>query len=138
MHVCTYGPGNKTSTLDVLVFLHLNFEMWFLAEPRAKYLAGWAQQALELTYLHLSVFPIVRFFCGCGRSELSSSCLYQVLGQLSHLPSSDTVFLKNIFIRYFPHLHFQCYPKSPPYPPPHSPTRPLPLFGPGVPLYWGI
>jgi hypothetical protein len=21
-------------------------------------------------------------------------------------------------IRYFPHLHFQCYPKSPPYPPP--------------------
>jgi hypothetical protein len=28
----------------------------------------------------------------------------------------------NIFIRYFPHLHFQCYPKSPSYP---SPT-PLP------------
>jgi hypothetical protein len=27
------------------------------------------------------------------------------------------------FIRYFPHLHFQCYPKSPPYPP--TPT-PLP------------
>jgi hypothetical protein len=24
-----------------------------------------------------------------------------------------TYFL-NIFIRYFPHLHFQCYPKSPP------------------------
>jgi hypothetical protein len=43
-----------------------------------------------------------------------------------------------IFIRYFPHLHFQCYPKSPPYPPPHSPTHPLPLFGSGVPLYWGI
>ena len=21
---------------------------------------------------------------------------------------------------------------------PHSPTHPLPLFGPGVPLYWGI
>jgi hypothetical protein len=41
-------------------------------------------------------------------------------------------------IRYFPHLHFQCYPKSPPYPPLQSPTHPLPLFGPGVPLYWGI
>jgi hypothetical protein len=27
-------------------------------------------------------------------------------------------FFINIFIRYFPHLHFQCYPKSPPYPPP--------------------
>jgi hypothetical protein len=31
-------------------------------------------------------------------------------------------------IRYFPHLHFQCYPKSPPYPPPRPPTHPLPLF----------
>jgi hypothetical protein len=41
-------------------------------------------------------------------------------------------------IRYFPHLHFQCYPKSPPYPPPNSPIHPLPLFGPGVPLYWAI
>jgi hypothetical protein len=41
-------------------------------------------------------------------------------------------------IRYFPRLHFQCYPKSPPYPPPQSPTHPLPLFDPGVPLYWGI
>ena len=43
------------------------------------------------------------------------------------------------FIRYLAHLHFQCYTKSPPYPPtPHSPNRPLPLFGPGVPLFWGI
>jgi hypothetical protein len=40
-----------------------------------------------------------------------------------------------IIIRYFPHLHFQCYPKGPPYPPSQSPTHPLPLFGPGVPLY---
>jgi hypothetical protein len=47
-------------------------------------------------------------------------------------------FFKNIFIRHFSHLHFQCYPKSPPYPPRHSPTHPVPLFGPGVPLYWGI
>jgi hypothetical protein len=41
-------------------------------------------------------------------------------------------------IRYFSHLHFQCYPKGLPYPPPQSPTHPLPLFSPGVPLYWGI
>jgi hypothetical protein len=40
------------------------------------------------------------------------------------------------FIRYLAHLHFQCYTKSPPYPPtPHAPTHPLPLFGPGVTLY---
>ena len=31
-------------------------------------------------------------------------------------------------IRYFPHLHFQCYPKSPPYPPPYSPTHPFPIL----------
>jgi hypothetical protein len=49
------------------------------------------------------------------------------------------LFLIYIFIRYFPHLHFQCYSKSPPYPPFHSPTHPLPgVFGPGVFLYWGI
>jgi hypothetical protein len=34
----------------------------------------------------------------------------------------------NIFITYFPQLHFQCYPKSPPYPPPHFPTHPFPIF----------
>ena len=49
------------------------------------------------------------------------------------------LFFSSIFIRYLAHLHFQCYTKSPPYPPtPHSPTHPLPLLGPGVPLYWGI
>jgi hypothetical protein len=31
-------------------------------------------------------------------------------------------FLKIFFIRYFPHLHFQCYPKSPP----HASPTPLP------------
>lgn len=51
-----------------------------------------------------------------------------------NLPAEIFFFL----IRYFPRLHFQCYPKGPPYPPPQSPTHPLPLFGPGVPLYWGI
>jgi hypothetical protein len=61
------------------------------------------------------------------------------------LPSPHTLYLIScyffffsFFIRYFPHLHFQCYPKSPPYPTPQPPTHPLPLFGPGVPLYWGI
>jgi hypothetical protein len=34
-----------------------------------------------------------------------------------------------LFITYFPQLHFQCYPKSPPYPPPpHFPTHPFPFF----------
>jgi hypothetical protein len=41
-------------------------------------------------------------------------------GQL-HDFFTNFFFLLLIFIRYFLHLHFQCYPKSPPYPPsPHS------------------
>jgi hypothetical protein len=31
------------------------------------------------------------------------------------------------FITYFPQFHFQCYPKSPPYPP-HFPTHSFPFF----------
>jgi hypothetical protein len=33
-------------------------------------------------------------------------------------------------IRYFPQLHFQCYPKSPPYPPPLLPYSPTPTSWP--------
>jgi hypothetical protein len=39
---------------------------------------------------------------------------------------------------YFPQLHLECYPKSPPYAPLHIPTHPFPVFGPGIHLYWGI
>jgi hypothetical protein len=45
------------------------------------------------------------------------------------------------FITYFPQLHFQCYPKSAPYPPPLTslPTHShFFFFGPGVPLYCGM
>jgi hypothetical protein len=59
---------------------------------------------------------------------LSLYCLYFLF--LLVLFCIVFVFLK-YFIRYLPHLHFQCYPKSPPYPP----TTP---FSPGIPLYWGI
>jgi hypothetical protein len=41
-----------------------------------------------------------------------------------------------IVIRYFLHLHFQYYPKSPPYlAPPTSLPPPFPLLGPGILLY---
>jgi hypothetical protein len=42
----------------------------------------------------------------------------------------ETVFFYIFFIRYFPHLHFQCYSKSPPYPPPPLPYPPTPTFWP--------
>jgi hypothetical protein len=39
-------------------------------------------------------------------------------------------FFKKYFIRYFPHLHFQCYSKSTPYPLPPLPYPPTPPFWP--------
>jgi hypothetical protein len=44
-----------------------------------------------------------------------------------------------LFIRYFLHLHFKCYPERPLYPPsPCSPTHPLPLLGTGVPRAYKV
>jgi hypothetical protein len=47
------------------------------------------------------------------------------------------LFFFNIFTTYFPQLHFQCYPKSPPYPPPHFPTHPFLFFWPWRPPVLG-
>jgi hypothetical protein len=44
--------------------------------------------------------------------------------QTSPVPGSHISFFSLFFlIRYFPHLHFQCYSKSPPYPPPPQGSR---------------
>jgi hypothetical protein len=43
-------------------------------------------------------------------------------------------FLLGIFFIYISNV----IPKVPHTPPPVPPTHPLPFFGPGVPLYWGI
>jgi hypothetical protein len=46
-----------------------------------------------------------------------------------------------LFIRYFLHLQFKCYHKSPLYPSPHPvllSNNAFLLPGPGIPLYWGI
>jgi hypothetical protein len=41
---------------------------------------------------------------------------------LSHMEGQGTDFFP-FFIRYLAHLHFQCYTKSPPYPPTPLPTH---------------
>ena len=54
--------------------------------------------------------------------QCETDCLWD-LDMVMHIclfVFSSIIFL----IRYFPHLHFQCYPKSPPYPP----THPYPHF----------
>jgi hypothetical protein len=88
---------------------------------------------------------IIKVFCFfLPLLDLSPSLKVSQLSQLScnyFFPgiiffSSVILFYYFIFfIGYFPHLHFQCYPKSPPYSSPHSPTYPFPLLGPRIPLY---
>jgi hypothetical protein len=114
------------------------FETLYLAT--ASYgcpLLGWA------LIIHTGSLSLSKHFCHSQTMEhpildycLSPGTLLTPLGFFSILAH----FLKKIFfiITYFPQLHLECYPKSPPYPPPHFPTHPLPFFGPGIPLYWGI
>jgi hypothetical protein len=47
-------------------------------------------------------------------------------------------FFLNILLGIFLIYISNAIPKVPHAHPPHSPTHPLPIFGPGVPLYWGI
>jgi hypothetical protein len=48
------------------------------------------------------------------------------------------VIMFTIFYYVFSSITFPMLSLKSPIPSPHSPTHPLPLFGPGVPLYWGI
>jgi hypothetical protein len=62
------------------------------------------------------------FFSTLDHFKLDICCL--------KVPNSLFLFFFLFFITYFPQLHFQCYPKSLPYPPPHFPTNPFPFFWP--------
>jgi hypothetical protein len=58
-------------------------------------------------------------------------CFHWLLGGLSQrtvilgscLTQDNIFFSFFLFFTYFPQLHFQCYPKSPPYPPTPLPTH---------------
>jgi hypothetical protein len=79
-------------------------------------------------------FPVGGIFGGViGRCILTrgSTSLEASFENLVPCPSFNSLSgscLPFFKIRHFLHLHFQCYDKSPPYPPPHSPTYPLPLL----------
>jgi hypothetical protein len=72
-----------------------------------------------------------KFFSICNVKIIAIHHLSERLHELlcSQSPHVFSFFF-NIFIRYFPHLHFQCYPKCPPYPPPPLPYSPTPTFWP--------
>jgi hypothetical protein len=97
----------------------------------------------EAAYFYSFSWPSGLFSCPAPHtwsySPFSPPPLLSHSGSSLPLPLMIILFPLLFFvIRYFPCLHFQCYPKGPPYRPLQSPTHPLPLFGPGVPLYWGI
>jgi hypothetical protein len=62
-------------------------------------------------------------------------CLCDILYSMSHAPPS---FFKNFFYYVFSSITFPMLAQKSPMPSPSSPIHPFPLFGPGIPLYWGI
>ena len=79
----------------------------------------------------LSICIQVMLFCMCVDTQhpplqRHSGCLTPE-GSVSNLVHLSFFLFFPIFIRYLAHLHFQCYTKSPPYPP--TPT-PLPTHSP--------
>ena len=81
-------------------------------------------------HIHLSpilknVLKLLFFMClMCTCRHTHAAVCGEVRGQFSgsHF-STPTLFKKIFFIRYFPRLHFQCYPKGPP-------CQPTPPFWP--------
>jgi hypothetical protein len=82
--------------------------------------------------------------------DTGAASLHRTKGLLSHCcligQSSASYFntilllllLLLLLLRIFLNYISNIIPKVPHTLPPHSPTHPLPLFGPGIPLYWGI
>jgi hypothetical protein len=76
---------------------------------------------------------------GLLKSDISAYTDPQVSSTVTYYPRRKMgdflkIFLLGIFLIYISN----AIPKVPHTLPPHSPTHTLPLFGPGIPLYWGI
>jgi hypothetical protein len=134
----TLFPGLKQATPPWVMFLSFDENIWLKALKYNRFIwGGYSNPKESVPYLcsvychHFSNSKCIKMSSTKQRHKI----FHWVLSFTHfHCFSSKLFFL----IRYFLHLHFQCYPKSPPYPPPNSPTHPLPLFGPGIPLYRGI
>jgi hypothetical protein len=117
---------------------------WPLVEVRLLFIQMEERQNVQGWCEHLKVIFIMFSFsllskerndCLAGRSiqtwkreqrhVVSHRELWELVEHSMWFPYMDFFF--PIFIRYLPHLHFQCYTKSPPYPP--TPT-PLPTHSP--------
>jgi hypothetical protein len=83
----------------------------------------------EVQYIDIDIHILTLFCTKAKYVYVCESNGYHYL--LLELPwSSSLAFFFSFFIRYLAHLHFQCYTKSPPYPPPPLPYPPTPPFWP--------
>jgi hypothetical protein len=131
-HTCTHA-----CTMHIHVKYKVNIFRWYhvflgtvLILPKPK-----SSVAFGCPFL---IFDLVDSPCDLGEAmkigRLSFlwpalTCLaFNHLHELQCTQISTAFFFLIFFITYFPQLHFQCYPKSPPYPPPHFPTHPFPFF----------
>ena len=95
---------------------------------------AWWKKIQFLTYINKIINKMSQSMCVF---HCSFTRYFSQIPQLT-LPQSTFLFFffkLGIFFIYI----FSAIPKVPhTLPTPHSPTHPLPLLGPGVPLYWGI
>jgi hypothetical protein len=71
-----------------------------------------------------------------SRSQLKEDTYLYHYGDLTVHVGVEVLLLLLLLLRIFLNYISNAIPKIPPTP--HSPTHPFPLFGPGIPLYWGI
>jgi hypothetical protein len=86
---------------------------------------------MEISHLGLS---IPRSLTLCVMADWGSLHLFSSSAEGTSFFFLIYFFLLGIFLIYISN----AIPKVPHTHPPPSPTLPLPLFGPGIPLYWGI
>ena len=107
-------------------------ERWF--SPRKNTSVGiLCQMASPETYMHITLYGLTRLYL-----EIYLYGIYVYIQRYTHtyththkamkieamsVKERKRKFFFPFFIRYFPHLHFQCYPKNPPYPPTPLPTH---------------
>ena len=91
---------------------------------------------------HRDCFQLLAIIYKAAVNIVGHMSLSYVGASFEYMPSNSIVgsswgrklnrifFFPPFFIRYLAHLHFQCYTKSPPYPPPPLPYPPTPTFWP--------
>jgi hypothetical protein len=143
--LCRAGFGGRYC-LNLVLSWNVFFSSLIVIQSFARSSSlGWHLRSLHQIYPGPSAFRVSTGKLGVILIVLPSycyllyfSCSFVVVVVVVLFVCRFIYLFLTIFIRYFLHLQFKCYPKSPLYPPQScSSTHPLPLPGPGIPLYLG-